>query len=275
MLDNFIYEDHHGRSFIGLDNGVYLNYNTLRDYAWSYETINGRISRFYQGVTSRTIPLVVCCDSEAEAVAVKNRLLELAEADVVARLPGKIHIGDYYISGYITGSKKSKYLITKRFCEVDLTLVSEDPTWYREHSYQFVSGGDSTTSYGGFDYAYDYAYDYGQRMSGRSISCDSVGDNAFRIKIYGVAINPTIIIGGHIYSVECTVGIGENLVIDGLNKTITLTTATGAKVNWFDKRGRENYIFQPIPSGVHMVNYNSAAAFDLTIIEKRREPKWT
>jgi hypothetical protein len=275
MLDNFIFEDHHGRRFVGRENGVYLNYNDLRDYSWSYDTINGRIARFYQGLTSRTIPLIIHGNTDAEAIAVKNRLMELAESDIESRLPGKIIIGEYYTNGYITESKKKNYLISKRYCEIDLTWVSEKPTWYREQVYKFTTGSDTPTSFGGIDYPYDYSYDYGQRMSGRSIFCDSVGDNAFRIKIYGTAINPTIIIGGHIYSVEGVVGMGENLVIDGLNKTITLTTATGNKVNWFDKRGRENYIFEPIPPGAHMVNYNGTVAFDLTIIEKRREPKWT
>lgn len=141
MLDKFIYENHLGQRFTGLDNGVYLNYSELRDYSWNYDTINSRISRFYRPITSRKIPLVIKCDSDEEAVAVKNRLFELAETDIESKLPGKIYIGEYYTNGYITASKKSDYLINKRLCCIELTLTSDDPSWYREQTYIFPVGG--------------------------------------------------------------------------------------------------------------------------------------
>ena len=141
MLDKFIYENHLDQRFTGLDNGVYLNYSELRDYSWNYDTINSRISRFYRPITDRKIPLVVSCASDEEAVAVKNRLLELAEMDIEAKLPGKIYVGEYYTNGYITASKKSDYLINKRLCCIELTLTSDDPSWYREQTYVFPVGG--------------------------------------------------------------------------------------------------------------------------------------
>lgn len=141
MLDKFIFENHLGQRFDGLANGVYLNYNDLRDYSWNYDTINDRIARFYRPIKNRKIPLVVHCKSDEEAVSVKNRLMELAETDIVAKIPGKVFVGDYYTNGYITASTKSNYLITKRLCNIELTLTSDDPAWYREETYVFPSGG--------------------------------------------------------------------------------------------------------------------------------------
>ena len=276
MLDSFIYEDHHGRLFVGLENQVYLNYSDLRNYSWSYETINSRISRFYRSVTKRKIPLVVACNSDEEAIAVKNRLLELAETDIEAKLPGKVFVGEYYTVGYITASKKSDYLVNKRYCKIELELTSDDPAWYREQTYPFIAGTGSAAGIGGgSDYPYDYPYDYGLSLKGKKVVCDSVGSGAFRLRIYGEAVNPSVIIGGHVYSVNGTVGSGESLLIDSLNKTITLTTATGNNINWFDKRGRDNYIFEPIPAGQNIVSWTGSFGFDLTLIEKRSETKWT
>lgn len=141
MLEKFIFENHLGQRFEGLANGVYLNYNDLRDYAWSYDTINSKISRFFRPITSRKIPLVVKCASDDEATQVKNRLLELAETDIEAKLPGKIFVGEFYTNGYITASKKSEYLITKQLCKIELTLTSDDPAWYREQTYVFPKDG--------------------------------------------------------------------------------------------------------------------------------------
>ncbi len=128
---------------------------------------------------------------------------------------------------------------------------------------------------GGTDYPYDYAYDYALSLKGRQIMCDAVGSSAFRLLIYGEAVNPSVVINGHVYAVNGTVRRGETLLIDSMNKTITLTTAAGGKINWFDKRGRESYIFRPIAPGQNTVTWLGAFGFDLTVIEKRSEPKWT
>lgn len=276
MLDSFIYEDHLGRRFVGLENHVYLNYNDLRDYTWDHDTINGRIFRFYRGMTDRKIPLVVNCASDEEAVRVKNRLLELAEADIKAMLPGKVYIGDWYTNGFITTSKKSDYLVSRRLCSIELTLTSEDPVWFKEQTHRFLPGSGSSVGVGGgTDYRYDYRYDYALSMQGQKVVTGSTEDSAFRLQIFGEAVNPAVVIGGHVYTITGNVGRGEVLTVDSLNKTITLTTASGTNINWFDKRGRANYIFKPIPAGQNTVSWNGMFGFDLTVIEKRSEPEWT
>ena len=274
MLDKFIYENHLGQRFEGLPNGVYLNSSDLRDYSWSFETINNRISRFYRDITSRKIPLVVYCKTGDEAVSVMNRLHELSEADIVEKIPGKIFVGDYYTSGYITASAKSNYLIRRKYCKIELTFTSDDPSWYFERTYQFFPNTE-TDLVGGVDYPYDYPYDYARAATGDKIMCNSVGASAFRLRIYGEATNPAVIINGHTYAVNGTVRKGETLLIDSMNKTVTLTTADGKKTNWFDKRGRDEYIFEPIPSGQSAVMRTGVFGLDLTVVEKRSEPKWT
>lgn len=276
MLDRFIYEDHLGRRFVGLDCGVYMNYNDLRDYSWSYDTINSKISRFYRPVKSRKIPLVIHCESDEQAISVKNQLHELAETDITTRRPGKIYIGDYYSYGYITSSVKGNYLISKRLCKITLTFVSDNPAWYREKSYVFIPGSNTESDIsGGIDYAFDYAYDYALSMVGRRITSDTIGSSAFKLLIYGEITNPSILVGNHLYAVNGLVKQGETLLIDSVNKTITLTTARGTKVNWFDKRERSSYIFEPIPAGQSIVGWPGTFGFDLTIIEERSEPRWT
>ena len=276
MLENFIYENHLGQRFEGLANGVYLNSNDLRDYRWNYDTVNSRISRFYRQITNRALPLTVICKTDAEALEVKNRLMEIAEVDIEAMLPGKIIVGDYYTKGYITASVKSRYMIKKRYCKIDLTLTSEDPVWYREelHSFYAHDTGNSSDAEG-TDYPWGYPREYVNASATDSITCNSVRDNAFIMKIYGEITNPAVTIGGHLYSINGTVKAGETLLIDNVTKTITLTKATGEKENWFDLRNRSSYIFEPIPPGQHLVVKNGTFGVDLTVIEKRSEPKWT
>lgn len=275
MLDNFIFENHLGQRFDGLANGVFLNSNELRDYTWDYEAINNRISRFHRSIRSRKLPLIVKCQSMDNAKQVKNRLLELAEADIYALLPGKVYINGYYTTGYITASAKKDYLISPKYCQIELTLTSAEPAWYTEKTHVFTNKQENPSILGsGADYPFDYKYDYAVFMKNRQIVCDSIISNRFKIRIYGEATNPTITIGNHQYTVNGMVKAGETLLIDGLNKTITLTTAQGNRINWFNKRNRANYIFEPIQPGINAVRYNGSFDFDLTIVEERSEPKW-
>ena len=275
MLENFIYENHLGQRFVGLDHGVYLNENELRNYSWDYDVINNRISRFFRSVSSRKIPLLICCTTAAEANAVKNRLLDLAEADIDATLPGKIFVGEYYTTGFITESKKSDYRINGRFCAVDLVLTSQDPSWNRETVHVFGSTDEgAAASRSGFDFPFDYAYDYSVSTTSRQVVTDTIKNSKFKLRIYGEATDPAVMINGHAYKVNGRIRAGETLLVDSLNKTITLSTATGSKVNWFANRDRHSYIFEPIPPGVSNVIYNGAFKFDLTIIEERSEPRW-
>ena len=276
MLDNFIYTNHLGQQFVGLENNVFMNQNDLRDYSWYYDIINKRITRFFKDITNRKIPLIVHCNSDDEAIEVKNKLFEIAEIDIEALKAGTIYLGEWYTKGYITTSSKSDYLISKRLCRFDLTLTSEKPDWFRETIHSFVAGHESDIGIGsGTDYPYEYEYDYALSQSGKKIDCGTFGKCEFKLLIYGEVDNPTVTIGGHNYKINGAIKSGETLLIDSLEKSITLTTPTGSTVNWFDKRNRDEYIFEPIPAGLQTVSWNGLFGFDLTIIEKRSEPKWT
>lgn len=276
MFDKFVYVDHTGRRFDGFENGVYLNINDMRDYSWSHDKINGRIARFYRGITTRKLPLMVMGATEAQAIETKNRLHEMAETDIAAKLPGKVYAGEYYTNGYITASKKGDYLKDKRLCKIDLTFTSDDPAWYKDETYTFGAGSKSEIGSGvGTDYNYDYPYDYAVHTTGRNIVCDAIRDSAFKMQIYGPIENPTVIINNHVYTVHGNVNAGESLLIDSLAKKITLTNTYGNTLNWFDKRSRESYIFEPIKTGKNSVTWSGTFGFDLTIIEQRSEPRWT
>lgn len=276
MLENFIFENHLGQRFIGSENGVYLNYNDLRDYEWKYDTINGKISRFYQDISEKSLPLIVINKSKEASIKAKNLLLELSEVDIEAMLPGKIYIGEYYINGYVTASKKSNYLINSRYCSMGLTFTCNNPTWYKEQTQVSIPESEDTSGSGyGFEYPYDYKYDYPSPNKGKTIFCDSIRSNSFRMRIFGEITNPTVIINGHRYTVNCKVGKNENIVIDSLNKTIIKNLSDGGKENCFDYRSREDYIFEPISPGENTIAWNGSFGFNLTIIEERSEPKWT
>lgn len=69
----------------------------------------------YLILVEKTIPLLFIGKTEADGVKIKNQLLDLAEKDIIEKSPGKIIIGDYYMTGYVIRSKSImiwKYRIT-------------------------------------------------------------------------------------------------------------------------------------------------------------------
>lgn len=275
MLDKFIFENHLGQRFEGLENGVYLDSSQLRDYTWKYDTINSKISRFYHAVKGVKIPLVFMSPDEGKTREILNKLHELAASDIEAVTPGKVYCGEYYTLGYITASAKSDYLNSERYCKINLTMTREDHSWYREQLHRFLPTESSSVGEG-YDFPYDYPYDYETKSrTTQNIVCDSARGSAFRLVFYGPVTNPSVKIGGHEYSVSGTIGANETLTIDSLSKKITLSAKSGQKINWFDRRNRDRYIFETIPAGINSVTWDGTFGFDLTVIEKRSEPRWT
>jgi hypothetical protein len=200
----------------------------------------------------------------------------MADADIYATLPGKIYIGEYYIKGYITGSTKAEYLLDKRYCKIELTLTVEEQQWMKESKLAFMSSAEGLIGSGhGADYPYDYNYDYALSLTEQRIVCNSIGGSEFKLLIYGPAVNPSVVIADHTYAINGSLSAGETLLIDSVEKTITMISGTGSRENWFSKRNRANYIFEPIPNGINSVSWVGDYGFDLTVIEKRSEPRWT
>ena len=273
MLEKFTYTNSFNETLEFGKDCLFVNENDLRDFAWGVTSKNNKISSFKKGIVQKTIPIIIKCDSEDEGISLRNRLFEVFEKDVLARQHGKIKIGDYYLRCYITGSKKTQYLIHKSYMVVSLTVQTDLPEWVKEttstHQMSII-GGD-----GFLDYPYDFEYDYQNRLVNANIVNEAFAPSNFVLKIEGYAHNPTLFIGNHRYSVNVTVGDGEILTIDSVNKTITLNK-NGTMVNCFNDRYRDSYIFEKIPSGTSVVTSpNEQLKFTLTLLEERSEPKWT
>ncbi len=274
MLEKLRYINHINETLDFGTDKLFVNENDLRDFEWSVTSINDKISGFKKGIVTKAIPIIIKCNSVSEGTEIRNKLFEVFEKDVRAKKHGKFIIGDYYLKCFVTGSKKAEYLISKSYMELTLTVQADYPEWIKETTTAFrgnSSGGDAY-----LDYSFDYPFDYKNGLEIKNINnTDFVASN-FRIVIYGKAENPAIFIGGHEYSVEVDIGQGEFLTIDSIEKTVILTRNNGEKVNCFNLRNKNSYIFEKIPPGNSFVTTSTEGLlFDITLLEERSEPKWT
>ena len=278
MLEKIKFINHMNEAMDWGSNGIFVNQNDLRNYSWDYTKENNKISAFSQSIVKKSVPIVIACQSEDEGVAIKNKLFEICEKDVLATQHGRLIVGDYYLKCFISGSSKSEYLYHKGYLKVTLTIVTDYPQWIKESTVTFRTAEDSVAQEGAkrnLDFNVDFAYNYASELYGNTLNnAGFVGTN-FRLIIYGACTNPTIYIAGHRYQVNRIVEANEYLTIDSVEKTITLTKRNGEIVNCFNFRDRDSYIFEKIPSGSNVVSWNGYFGFDIVLIEERSEPKWT
>lgn len=276
MLEKLTYENHIGEVFEFGKDGIYVNTNDLHDYEWSPTIIGDRISAITRNVSTRSLPVVIICNTAAKGIAARNRLLEVTEKDVLAMEPGKIIIDGYYFKCFVTKSSKGAYLTNKRYMSLKLTLTSDHPYWVKESTFSFRAGGNAERGISTYlDFSYDYPFDYASRMAADNVNNSGFVGSNFRLTIYGPCTDPAVYINSHKYQVNCAVAANEYLTIDSVTKKIYLTQNDGTIVNKFALRNKESYIFEKIPAGSNAVSWEGAFGFDITIIEERSEPEWT
>lgn len=277
MIEQIKFINHINESMDWGINGIYVNYNNLRDYSWSFTSDNNKITSFQKGIVTKTVPIIIACSNETEGIAIKNRLFEIAEKDVLALSHGKLIIGDYYLKCFVTGSKKDKYLIHKGYLETTLTITSDYPKWVKEATTSFRVSNSGSTIEGkrNFDYYYDFLFDYTSEMKNKTLNNTGFVGTNFKMVIFGSCINPAIHISGHTYQVKCEISDNEHLTINSLTKKIVLTRYNGIEENCFNLRNRDSYVFKEIPAGTNIVTWDNNFGFDVILLEERSEPKWT
>lgn len=278
MLEKVKFINHINEAMDWGSNGIFVNQNDLRDYSWSYDKENNKISAFKQTIVKKSVPIVIACQSENEGVEIKNKLFELCEKDVLAMQHGRLVVGNYYLKCYISGSSKTEYLYHKGYLKVTLTVVTDSPQWIKESIVTFRSSESETVRESekrNLDFNVDFPYNYTSELYNKTLNNTGFIGTNFRLIIYGAVMNPTIYIGDHRYQVNYVVEENEYLTVDSIEKTITLTKQNGENMNCFNYRDRDSYIFEKIPSGNNAVRWNGNFGFDVILIEERSEPKWT
>lgn len=137
MLEAIKYVNHLGEVIQFGQDGIFVNENDLRDYSWGFDSNRNRVENFRKGVVSKTIPVQIVAESDTSGTRLKNAIFEICEKDVIAERPGKLYIGEYYLSCYVVGSTKSLYLAHKNMLNTSMQIVT-DKDWIRENKTSYV-----------------------------------------------------------------------------------------------------------------------------------------
>lgn len=274
MLDKFYYENNQGETLTFGENGIFANYNDLRDYEWTYSSGDDVIMNFRRGVTKKTLPAIFVGRSGQDCRTARNNAYVIVERDVLAGKKGKLHVGEYYMNCWIYGISNTEYLKTERMMKSSFLVCTDEPVWRKETTFEFIPG-HALTDYG-VDFPFDFPFDYqNSPLASKNIKNDFIFGADFRITFYGEVESPSIKINDHTYGMTCSVETGERIVVDSLTKTIKKYGVDNSSQNYFNYRYKQESIFEKIPYGMQKLAWNGQFGFDITLIDGRSEPKWT
>lgn len=274
-----IYYKNSSGKIIYLDREPYkmLTSTNLFDYTWDYSSqgsSNPRISQVQKNMVSKDISVIVSGKTKQEYLKNLENLLEVIDSDIVNLNKGRLYVGKSYLQCYFVQSKKpDKYLNVKQ-TTLSLSIISEKGMWIFERKKSFTKMTSEAFIVDGLDYSYDYSFDYANSLVNQKIVNDNYAASDFEMIIYGSCENPAVSIGTHTYEINTTLITGEYLVINSVTKKIYKVKNNGEKVNLFNVRGRDFYIFQKIPVGIMAVTWNGGFGFDINLLSERGEPKW-
>ena len=262
-----------------LDRGAYkmLAKSSLWDYEWNYSTnnYNGRPQMsIRRKSTKRNISVVVSAGTVTECMQKLSELSDFFDIDVVTGTAGRIYVGSGYLKCYVIKSTKSGKYVQTRKTTVTFDVLPDGEDLIYESKYTFQPQ-EASGSGNNMDYPHDYPFDYYNGMSSRILLNEAISDADFEMVVYGPCENPEILIGSHKYHVNCQLETGEYLVINSLSKKIYKVKNDGEQVNQYNLQDRDWYVFQKVASGSHSVSWSGLFGFDITMYERRSEPKWT
>ncbi len=83
MIEQIKYINHEREELNFGQDGLFANYNDLRNYSWNFDARAGRIHKFKKGIVKKRLPILALKDHlTADG---KNRIFEIFEKDIIAK----------------------------------------------------------------------------------------------------------------------------------------------------------------------------------------------
>lgn len=278
MIPDIYYVNSQNKKIDLLEPPYMLQTGTLFDSKWEYEYLDsensGSITAIKKALEEKEMTLSVIGADGIGFEEAADKLHEAFDTDVILQSPGRLYVGEMYMECYMVASEKSEWENDADYMDVDLTIVAECPVWIGKETYTFHSF-DSNPTANIKKYPYQYPYRYANGSNKRYIINDNFLESDFKMYIYGPVVKPQVTIGENIYLVNIVLEKGERLEIDTMSRTIVKIMRNGSRVNAFHYRQKGTEFFKKIKTGRQIVSWAGKFDFDIVLIEKRGEPRWS
>lgn len=262
-----------GNTYDLITNGIKHREANYYSWAWDVEgtklQYGYRVADFSRDAAVYDTELIFYGSEQRRRTLVQN-LHDDFENDVRTKRAGKIIWGDYYLECYITESSTEPTEVGT-WTSNKITIYAPYPFWVQD--FHIVLPASQETASGILDYPYDYPYDYAAPTMGtRHIQTNFPFESEFEMVIYGLAVNPRVVINDYAYALYATIPQGAYVIINSRQKTIMMYQ-NGTRTNMFNFRNKTASIFQRITGGDLTISWDSSFGVDLTIYHERSEPR--
>ena len=247
----------------------------LRTHAWEVELAAHGIAS--ASLNASSVQLEATC-ADLNVLDVAGELFD-ADVKAVASSRSKADSGLLTVDGWsqtalVTGIEPS--YDPPGPAKYTLTVALLDGLWRKRDDVQHFW---SDALQPGLDL--DYPHDYMPTTRNASVVNSAVSAMPFEMVIYGPVSEPSITMGGNTYELHMDIPSGAYVTINSVEgqRSIVMTAENGDLTNVFAKgergtgMGSGSYIFEPLPSGEHQVQWKGFG-FDLTVIRERSVPAW-
>lgn len=201
-----------------------------------------------------------------------DEMLEVFDLDTSNNEQGKIYFGDYYFLCNAVANETELNGVNRIAVTVEFYGKQE---WIKERSYHLETIEDEEHE-NQKKYTYKYPYIYGATPNEQTITNESYNPSDLIIRLNGLANNPFVKIGEVIYQINSSVDDGGYFEINTAKETIEKVDKYGERTNAFMYRSKDNaYFFQKIKTGAYTTSWNNVSSVDITLLEKRPEPRLT
>jgi hypothetical protein len=208
------------------------------------------------------------------------------EYDIAKQTPGRITWGSDYIECYITQSSTAPRDDGGSYTENTVSIYCPYPFWIEEQTISIFPqdppqpARDTDKGYPqpSTKFSYPYPYSYSPGRNARLVNTRHYDASNFKLVCYGATDSVEITMGGHLYNVNHAIGLREYMVIDSrpnvkADKKCYLVNHKGEEINCFNDRNPSSSLFQKLPGGTFIINYNRGYGIVLTLYKERSEPR--
>lgn len=238
--------------------------NTKQFREFIYEIENGRVKASGEKVFS--VPAALVGNSKT-----RDKTIDALAYDSEVNKQGKLYVNDWFIYCNFAGIN-SVVVETDTAARLDLSFKAPKAEWLREVAYKLTPQSGEALS--GLNLPFNPPFNYSaQKRTVSKIANTTVSEADFILEFNGKADAVKFSVDDTVYTVSSVMGEGEYFYLNTYTREV-FKFRDNLTVDLFPVTGDDTYIFTKIPTGEHTVSWEGNFPIKLTLLERRRFPRW-
>lgn len=262
-MDNVRYVNSRGEIISLIKAPLVTNTKQFREFI--YELENGKVK--FAKEKEYSVPAALVGNKKT-----RDKIIDALAYDSEINKQGKLYVNDWFIYCNFTGVN-SVVAENEMGARLDLSFKAPKAEWLREISYNLTP--DSGEALSGLNLPHNIPFNYSaQAKSIKTITNSAVSEADFVFEFSGNVDAIRFSVDNTLYTVNSAVAENERFYLNTYTREV-YKYRDDLKVDLFSVTGDDVYIFTKIATGEHVVSWEGNFPVKLTLLERRRFPRWT